>query len=196
MNELEAALKLLAWMLVDGRTGALFILLVIAAVSDYRTLRIPNWLTASGTAYALIYTALSPFHRDEGLLWAVYGMLIGFSVMLLPYLMRIMGAGDVKLMAMVGAFLGLNGIFGALLYVMATGGLSAILYTVARRKTGQLFSNVGHLSQNAAYMTLAGMLPTLDVHAQSWKSVGRMPYGVSIATGTVLYMGARQLGFA
>ena len=42
MNELDAALKLLAWMLVDGQSGALFILLTIAAVSDYRTLRCGN----------------------------------------------------------------------------------------------------------------------------------------------------------
>src|SRR4051812_2974354 len=55
MQELQSLLQLLAMLATDPRTGVLFVLLIIASVTDYRTYRIPNWLTLSGIAFGLIY---------------------------------------------------------------------------------------------------------------------------------------------
>jgi prepilin peptidase CpaA len=63
MQEFYAFLELLAMLAFDPRVVVLFALLVIAAVSDYRTYRIPNWLTFGGSAFALVYKtviAVSP----------------------------------------------------------------------------------------------------------------------------------------
>ena len=126
MQELDSLRELL-WMLVkDPRTGILFVLLVIASVTDYSTYKIPNWLTASGIIFGLIYSIFVPFSRNLGFLWALGGLMLGFLVMLPCYALRIMGAGDVKLMAMVGAFLGVNDCLGAIIYSFIVGGIAAL----------------------------------------------------------------------
>ena len=104
-NEFKALLELVGMLLTDPRIAVLFTLLIFAAVI-FRSYRIPNWLTASGTAFALVYSIAAPGSGHTGFLWAIEGMLLGFLVLLPFYLLKIMGAGDVKLMAMTGAFLG------------------------------------------------------------------------------------------
>jgi len=54
MQEIQASFDLLAMLATDPRTGVLIVLLVVAAVSDWRTFRIPNWLTFGGAAFALM----------------------------------------------------------------------------------------------------------------------------------------------
>src|SRR3954466_1665569 len=100
MDEFNSLLESLAMLGTSPRTGMLFGLLVIAAITDYRTHKIPNWLTAGGITFALICNAVLPVSPHEALLWAIEGLVVGFLVMLPLYAMKAMGAGDVKLMAM------------------------------------------------------------------------------------------------
>jgi prepilin peptidase CpaA len=106
MEEFYSLLQLLALLLIDPRTGVLFALLVVASVSDYRSYRIPNWLTVSGMAFGLIYNTAYPLMPGAGFRWSLGGLVLGLLTMLPLYVLKAMGAGDVKLMAMVGAFLG------------------------------------------------------------------------------------------
>lgn len=194
MSSLDTFWELLLMLLTEPRTGVLFALLVIAAVIDCRVYRIPNWLTFGGAAFALVYSVFVPFSRDAGILWAFGGLLMGFVVMLPMYALGVMGAGDVKLMAMVGAFLGLGDIMYALIYALIAGGVAALLVALLRKSMWRMLRNVKGVVQAATYATLGGMKP--QVFLDAGESVGKLPYGVSICAGTVVYLIARQLGYA
>ena len=107
-------------------------LLTIAAVSDVRTGRIPNWLVFSGALYALAYNALYPVYpRDIGILFALGGLSVGLVALLPGYLLRVLGAGDVKLMAMVGSFVGTWAAVEAVLAsLFITGGMLAVVLSL------------------------------------------------------------------
>ena len=126
MQQSQVLLDPLARLLHQPGATLLVVLLVTAAVMDWRTYRIPNWLTAGGMALGLIYNTVTfqPWH--EGLLGSLAGLGVGLVVLLPVYALRVMGAGDVKLMAMVGAFVGLPDIFNAVLYSLIVGGIAAV----------------------------------------------------------------------
>ena len=178
----------------DPRTAVLIALLVIAAVIDYRSYRIPNWLTLGGVLFALIYRTLQDRTIASGLIDSFGGMLIGFGLMLPLYLFKAMGAGDVKLMAMVGAFLGINATPYAVLYTFIVGGIAALGFAITKRALVRMVDNVRVVLQNMLVSASLGIKPDGSVGAG--RSVGRLPYGVSIAIGTIGFVLARQLGFA
>ena len=188
-----AALADLLWMLVTDRgTGALLLLLAAAAVVDWRTLRIPNWLTVPGMLYGLLYNATSDTSIGSGLAFAAGGLAVGMGILLPLYLMRVLGAGDVKLAGAIGAFLGAAATLKALLIVFIVGGIAALLYAAVR-------GALGRLSQNLRFVVTALVLPTPGAFRSGVlggaPSVGKLAYGVSIAVGTAVFLVARQLGF-
>jgi prepilin peptidase CpaA len=81
---------------------AVFVLL--CAIVDYRTQKIPNWLTVSGAAIGLAYNCFAP--QGIGPLWALAGFAVGFSLLILPWLLGGGGMGDVKMLAALGTWLG------------------------------------------------------------------------------------------
>src|SRR4051794_29272710 len=130
MDEFHSVIELLAMLIVEPRTGVLLgvllFLLVIASVSDCRTHKIPNWLTVIGAAFGLVYNTAVPSSPYAGFLWSLEGLALGLLIMLPFYVLRAMGAGDVKLMAMVGAFLGVPDTFYAVLFTFIAGGVTAL----------------------------------------------------------------------
>lgn len=192
MTEFLSFIDLVGMLLGSSRTLTLFALLVAAAIIDQRTLRIPNWLTLGGTAFALIHSAFVPFYPGQGFLWALGGAAIGFISLLPLYAMRAMGAGDVKLMAMAGAFLGSADIIAAILASFIVGGVVALGFTIWRKALWRLLLNlknpVGLLMQTAATAT------AVPGTADSGKSIGKLPFGVSICVGTIGCVVAKQLG--
>lgn len=194
MNNSQALAELMWMLLGDPRYSVLLGLLALACFIDVRSYKIPNWLTFGGAALALGYSALAPFSGGHGLSWSAGGLAVGLMIMLPAYALRVMGAGDVKLMAMVGAFLGLESTLYAALFVFVCGGVLAVGHALMRRSFLRLAVNVKDISQGALYALLGGMRP----HAQvsSAQSVGKMPYALSIALGTTLFVVAQQLGYA
>src|SRR6478752_4835233 len=130
MSEFSALLDLLRMLLVDPRTAVLFALLIAGAWKDCLSMRIPNGLTYGGATFALIYSAIVPFSTHAGFWWSVGGLFAGLLLLLPLYMLRVMGAGDVKLMAMAGAFLGLSETPLAVLWVFMAGGLFAAGYVL------------------------------------------------------------------
>lgn len=194
MQELHAAMELLAMLATDPRTVVLFVLLAVASVSDWRSYRIPNWLTFGGAAFALLYHTAAARTPWAGLSLALGGMAIGLAIMLPAYVVRVMGAGDVKLMAMVGAFLGFSATLHAALCVFIVGGIAAIGFALRARRFAQMFANTRDAAQTLMVASLAGFRPQAPLAAG--KSIGKLPYGVCIAVGTVVSVIVRQLGFA
>ena len=185
---MNALAELLTMMLADFRTSLLLVLLLLAAFIDWRSYRIPNWLTLGGAAVALAYSAWAPSAQAVGFWWALGGLALGLVLMLPFYLLGVMGAGDVKLMAMVGAFLGLSCIGPAVLFVFIAGGLAALLYAFSHAAWLPLLGNLRVLIADAFGGSAAGS-------DKARPSVGRLPYGMSIGAGTTVYVVAHQLGY-
>lgn len=193
MNNFAVSLfDALATLATSPRSGVLVVLLVTAAVVDWRTFRIPNWLTLGGACVAL---AMAPFFSKPahtGLLWALAGLATGLVVMLPLYAVKVMGAGDVKLMAMAGAFLGLPDTLYAVLFTFITGGIAAVAYAVFHQASRRMAANVRDIVQSLAFAAIAGKAPGPGLVKAA--SIGRLPYGVSIAFGTIAYVLIKQVG--
>ena len=190
---LGAALDLLAMLVLSPRTGVLFALLISAAVIDSKSGRIPNWLVFSGALYAVLYNGFFPLYpRDIGILFALGGLAVGLTAFLPAYVFRIMGAGDVKLVAMVGAFLGPWSTVGAVLSTLIAGGILAVAYALWGGRLGRLLYNLVTIFRGTVLtFSTTGTVGTVTSEGPS---AGRMPYGVAIATGTIGYLVLSQLG--
>ena len=183
----------------DVRSATLVLLLVAAAVIDVRTMRIPNWLTVCGALIGLALNAalqwqlLGPLWAIDGVLWALGGLAAGLVLLLPFYALGLMGAGDVKLMAMVGAFLGFPQVLAAIVSSFIAGGLVAVAFAMYHRALLRTFSNVGAMAYSMTFATLAGFRPVADL--ESRPSAGKLPYGVGICLGTLAWMTLKQLGY-
>lgn len=185
-----STLEPLAALATNPRTALLVMLLVTAAVIDCRTLRIPNWLTLGGMVAGLAFgTALgkTPY---AGLLISLGGLAVGMGVLLPLYAIRVMGAGDVKLMGAAGAFLGVPGTLNALLFTAIAGGIAAIAVALHRRAFRRMTSNLSQAAvQMLVFATVGGQRPGDAIAAHS---VGKLPFGICICAGTFAYVIARQ----
>jgi prepilin peptidase CpaA len=190
MNDTASFFELLGMLVTDPRTGVLLALLLAAAICDWRTMRIPNLITAGGMLFALVYNAVVPPVWHAGWAWAPAGLLLGFGAMLPLYAMGVMGAGDVKLMAMVGAFLGVDATMQALLFCVLSGGLAALAFGLRKRVMGRMLANAGGAMRAMFWSAIASGKPQLAPGAMP--SVGKLAYGISIAVGTASCLVAQQ----
>jgi prepilin peptidase CpaA len=115
--------------------------------------------------------------------------------LLLPvYLLKAMGAGDVKLLGMVGAFLGPLATFHAALGTFVVGGVLSILFVLRRGTALRMFENVNTFVRDGYLGVMSGSphVPRFSLEL----SAGRLPYGIAIAMGTIGYLVLNQLGLA
>lgn len=181
--------------------GLLICLLAIAAWSDFKARRIPNWLVLSGVVAGLIANGFLPAglglnnaFAPGGIGWlaALQGMGLGLAVLLPLYLLRAMGAGDVKLMGMVGAFLGPVHVQGAILFTFLAGGLIALILALRSGMLKRLIQNIKFILMGGIVKMSVGQLPVMD---DLPLSVGKLPYGVAIAMGTLGWLVWQRLGY-
>jgi prepilin peptidase CpaA len=178
-----------------GNPGiALAILVIAAAVIDVQSYRIPNRLTVGGMLLGLAWNTAAASAPHMGFLLALGGLAAGLALLLPLYALRVTGAGDVKLMAMVGAFLGLPEILYAVVCTLIAGGVVAVVFALYRRAFRRMAGNVIEIMQSMTFAALAGYRPTPGLAGRT--SIGKVPYGVSIAVGTLAWLAVRQLGYA
>jgi Flp pilus assembly protein protease CpaA len=115
-----------------------FLATSLAAVTDVRRFRIANWLTVSLLASGLAFHAIASGWPGLGRSGA--GAMFGFFALIFPWSARQMGAGDVKLMAGVGAWLGLPMTFEVLITAAILGGVYALIVTIG---TGRFRETMG-----------------------------------------------------
>jgi prepilin peptidase CpaA len=106
-------------------------ILAVCVVTDLKSRTIYNAVTFPGTIGGLILQTV--FHGVPGLADAVFGLAVGFGILLIPYLLGGMGAGDVKLLAMVGAFKGLAFVLFTSVYMALIGGAIALALLLMRK---------------------------------------------------------------
>ncbi|WP_340007259.1 A24 family peptidase [Paenibacillus sp. FSL K6-0276] len=109
--------------------------LVAAFITDLKSMRIPNWITASGLLAGLLAQAL--MNGWDGLLKAGVGAVAGFSVLLIMHLIGAVGAGDVKLFAGIGAWTGILFTLQVVMYSVLFGALIGWLIVIKRRETSR-----------------------------------------------------------
>jgi prepilin peptidase CpaA len=164
----------------------LIVLLLTAAVFDVLYRRIPNWLTVSGV---LLGIALNAFigPPEAGLVFSLAGLAVGFGIYAVLYALRAMGAGDVKLMAAVGALVGYQRWFGIFFITALIGGVMALILVVARGRLKKTFFNMSFIlsemkSGRPAY------LGNEELDVKNKTALG-LPHGAVIAVSTVFYLG-------
>jgi prepilin peptidase CpaA len=194
MKDAAPHLLLSDLLVANPRAFVLIALLVAAAVIDYRSYRIPNWLTVGGMVIGLACSAVLSSPDHAGFMWALGGLAVGFGVMLPFYVFRVLGAGDVKLMAMTGAFLGAIGTVYAIVFTFLAGGILSIALALSHGALVRMLGNVKNVVKFMTFSLMGGVRPAAPTEAVA--SIGRMPYGISVAAGTIAYLVATQLGFA
>src|SRR6185436_4091811 len=100
------------------------------------------------------------------------------------HLLRAVGAGDVKLFAMVGVWLGPQLLLGTTLITLLVGGLMAVAIMFTRRSTRSVLTNVRLMLTTAMVGTHAGKFAPID---SSLAGSVRMPYAVAIAASTLIH---------
>ena len=152
---------------------------VCAAVYDWRFRRIPNWLNLCGLILGISLNLL--YFQAHGALEASIGLLLALAIYLPLYLLRAMGAGDVKLMAAIGALVGPRHWLQIFLLTVIAGGLAAAFVAWRKGRLTHTCWNVWFLLRELSGLRLPYQSnPELDVRS---KQSLRMPHGLSIAAG-------------
>jgi prepilin peptidase CpaA len=157
--------------------------LFLAVEHDVRCHRIPNWLTFPSFAAALAYAAL--IGGSAGVLDALLGAGAALALLLVPYAVGALGAGDVKAAMALGAAFGLDAVGRQLLLAIAFGGAIAALRVTLAGEWTSLARRWGHM---LAASLLARRPVYLGPPADS-AVVGGVPFAVAIA----LAVSAQQL---
>lgn len=170
------------WMVM----AVLAVICGLAVRSDLQSRRIPNPLIVRGIVLAGVIHVVAGIQLDPiqiAIDWKtpVLGLLAGFAALLPLYLMRACGAGDVKLMAMVGAFVGPTTVLYAALYTLLAGGVLSLVYMLVKGVAAQTLRNVQFLLTDLFVRASSGGSVRLDPLATT---AARLPYAVAIAAGT------------
>lgn len=105
---------------------AVIVVSLICAYTDFKYRKIFNKLTFPTIIIAAIYWLV--FSGFNGLLTWGTGLLLGLVLLIFPFVLRGMGAGDVKMLAMIGALMGPIFVFKAFLWAAILGGGMALFY--------------------------------------------------------------------
>lgn len=160
---------------------SLLLLLALAVTGDLREHRIPNWLSLGGVAVAV--GLHSVIRGADGAADALQGAAVGGLLLLPLWLLRGLAAGDVKLLAAVGAHLGPALAALAGLATLIAGGLIALLVVLRRR-----------------YRQSPGSASGAAVAADTESAARTFPYAPAIAVGSLVaglspfWLGALGLG--
>jgi prepilin peptidase CpaA len=158
-------------------------ILSISAIVDFRAQKIPNLITFPAAAIALFYHFFT--HGFDGLIFSTLGLAAGIGLLIIPYILGGMGAGDAKLMGAVGAILGSKGVFIAFLLSALVGGLYAVIIILLNKKQFKGFFNK-HLITLKLFILTRKFIPD---PVEENKNKPKLCYGVAIALGTFIYMG-------
>lgn len=172
-------------------TSVLLAILLSAAVwADFTSHRIPNGLSV---AAAVLGLGLSLAPEGIGIGEAGGGFAAGFVALLPLYLFRAVGAGDLKLMAAAGTFLGTAGTLVALVYALALGGPLVLGYAAKKRSLARLLDSLRVFTYGSAIRVSHGSAPSVDDMPLSGL---RVPYAIAIAGGVLLQQLTQHLGGA
>jgi prepilin peptidase CpaA len=157
----------------------------VACVIDIRSRRIPNWLTVGAAVAGLTFQFAS--NGQAGLLAGGAGWIVGVLIFFLPFALGGLGAGDVKLLGALGAWLGPYDIVWLALFTGAAGGALAIIVSLARGYLFQAFRNIWLLLM---HWRVSGIRPLSEMTIHHGTGP-KLAYGVAIFAGTMVTIWTR-----
>lgn len=168
--------------------------LVVAAVIDGVKLKVPNWLTFPMIILGWIYSAtcVAGYPWWEGLMYSLTGTAVGLLLLLPAYAIGGMGAGDVKLMGGIGAWVWGTATLYAFAISAIVGGAIALLMILAHRGWDKHRSQFWIICNEI--LTVKDPEKLAAIAAERKSSMMLLPYGIPIAVGTIAYFAfARML---
>ncbi|MDD3364948.1 MAG: prepilin peptidase [Syntrophomonas sp.] len=157
-------------------------LLLIAVIFDLKERRIPNLLIIIGMVMAISYQVYTGGYT--GLLFCLQGLAIGIALLLIPFNMGGIGAGDVKLLGMIGAFKGSTFVVSTFLWMALWGGIIAVLLLTNEGRLGETLKRLGR------GLVLSGMgIANLSDSVNKEEFSIYYPYGLAIALGVLTSYG-------
>ena len=133
--------------------GIALILIVWAVSEDVKAFRIPNRLIIAGYIAGVIMIVIRGF-SGEYIGNYITGTLVGLSEMLIFYIIKAVGAGDVKLFAVLGLLLGKKLITQLLIVSLVTGGITGVV-ELCIKKTGRVELGMSHVQMHGFHYAVA-----------------------------------------
>ena len=159
-------------------------LVLTAAAWDLKSRRIPNWLTLTGIICGV---ALNSFlYGWTGVKESLEGLGVAFGVYFVLYLVRAMGAGDVKLMAAVGSFVGPGNWFFIFMITAILGGVIALTILLWRKRLRKTFDNVFFIVSEMMHFR-APYMGREELSVKSQKAF-TLPHGAVIGLGCIVFL--------
>jgi len=158
-----------------------------AGITDLRWRRIPNWLTYPAIPCAVILHSIAGGWHGAKL--SLLGTALGLGLLLPFVLIRSLGGGDWKLVGGLGAFFGPQRLMEVLVWAVLINGVMAVCLIIWRRRVGQTFRNLGHMT--AAFFSLH--LPGSELTIEN-PNAAKVPFGVAAAIAVLLYTSTHPWG--
>lgn len=159
-------------------------IVLIAGICDLRFRKIPNWLNLSGIVLGLGLNTF--FFQVHGLTASALGLLCSLAIYVPLYLIRGMGAGDVKLMAAVGSIAGPQNWLWIFIATALAGGVVSLVVIAIKKRWSRTFSNIGKiLPELLRFRAPSRSDSALDVRSSD---ALRLPHAVSIAVGSIAFL--------
>ncbi|HEY2411042.1 MAG TPA: A24 family peptidase [Pirellulaceae bacterium] len=159
------------------------VVLIVAAVIDGFELKVPNWVTFPFIVSGWIYSTLA--FGWEGLGWSLLGMVVGLALLLPLYAIGGMGAGDVKLLAGVGAWIyGMHTAYAFSVSAIVGAALAVAMVLATRawkRHAAQFMVILNEI------LVIRNPEQLSAIAAQRKPTMLLLPYGIPIAIGTIGY---------
>jgi len=148
---------------------------------DIKERKIPNWITIPGIVIGLL---LNSFFGLAQLLQSVLGIAVGIGIMIVPFALGWLGAGDVKLFGLVGALLGVRWIPRVFFYTALISGILAMFSICVRGFDRGSFRQLW-LDLKIAGLSLGRVMPK-SIHERADNKKQSVPWGVAIGLGAII----------
>jgi prepilin peptidase CpaA len=164
---------------------------VVAAYIDGKELRVPNKLTFPMIIAGWVYSSFAYGFAGDGwyygLMWSLVGTFVGGMTLLPFYSIGGMGAGDVKMMAAIGAWVHVAIVFYSFCVGAVVGGVIAVIMIATsgegRKHFNQFFFLINEIT------TVRDPEALFDIASDRKSSMRLLPYGIPMCIGTLIYMG-------
>ena len=161
----------------------IIILISLSSVYDIKYRRIPNFITFPAILIGIFYHSYNS--GFDGFRFSFLGTITGIGLLIGPYFLGKMGAGDAKLLGAVGSFIGVKSVFLSFLFTALAGGIYALLIIILNK------SKYSGFLTNFYYSGINFALTRKFISFEDQKDVLQRPklcYGLAIAAGTGIFI--------
>jgi len=176
-------------------TFELFVLLLLAFIGDIKSNKVRNTLTLTFILLGIISNLI--FRGFGGFFLSFLGILLPFMIFLPLYILKMLGAGDIKLFSAIGAICGYRFLLRSMIYSFLTGGIIALIVILIQKNSKQRLSHLIHYILNcfltssiqpycSNYYSDCDIAITLNSNADIQVNKAMFPFACAISLGTVL----------